>query len=295
MKKIPVFFVAFALPLWAYDAVAQDRATCLNAAGEGQTLRDEHKLVEARDRFRVCAAATCPSAVQTDCAGWFNEVDRSIPTIVLAAKDETGNDVFDVHVSLDGAPLTAKLDGTSLPMDPGPHTFRFAWLDGASTDRVILVREGQKDTIVTAQHPPKALQIAPNPVAPELLVPAMPTTSTRPNGLRTAGFVLAGTGLAAAAVGSVFGILTFSEASHAKSECGSAGCGDNTNPSAVSDMHTARTYGNVSTATFISGGALVAVGAVFIWRGWPKKEQTASSWVPVVTAHGAMLGWQTEW
>ena len=44
-------------------ASADEKALCLDAASKGQTLRDNRKLIEARDQFRVCARQGCPGAV----------------------------------------------------------------------------------------------------------------------------------------------------------------------------------------------------------------------------------------
>jgi hypothetical protein len=107
--------------------------------------------------------------------------------------------------------------------------------------------------------------------------------------------VVGGVGLVGLVVGGVLGGLTFSEVSTAKSACGSKGCGDNTSPTAVSDMQTARTLGNASTGAFIGGGAFVAGGALMILLGVPKKETTALRIAPTLTAHGGTFGLRGSW
>ena len=37
-----------------------------------------------------------------------------------------GGDIFAVRVSMDGAALVSRLDGSALAVDPGQHTFAFA-------------------------------------------------------------------------------------------------------------------------------------------------------------------------
>lgn len=279
-------------------ALADDKATCFHAAGNGQTLRDAHKLVEAREQFRVCAAATCPPAVQTDCSGWVTDVDRAIPTVVLSAKDASGNDLFDVSVHVDGAPLAEKLDGVALPIDPGPHTFRFQWPDGTSTERQVLVPEGQKAMVVSATFTAPNAPPAPAPVAappPAAPAAARASESTHPSGLRTTGFVVGATGLLAIVVGSVVGGLTFAEVSTAKAACGPNGCAENTSPVAVSDMQTARTMGNTSTALFIAGGAFVAGGVALVWLGRSRENGAAIRFVPSLSARGATAGLGGVW
>jgi hypothetical protein len=75
----------------AKTSAAQDKAACLDAADKGQQLGSAHKLIEARDKFRVCAAAGCPAVVQGDCAGWLDAVEKDLPNVVPLAKDDAGN------------------------------------------------------------------------------------------------------------------------------------------------------------------------------------------------------------
>ena len=62
-------------------SLADDKETCLDAVSKGQRFRDTHKLVQAREQFRVCAAATCPAVVQTDCAQWLDSVDKALDVL----------------------------------------------------------------------------------------------------------------------------------------------------------------------------------------------------------------------
>jgi hypothetical protein len=126
-------------------AAADDKATCLEAASEGQTLRDAHKLFEARAKFRVCAAAGCPAVVQSDCAHWLDEADKAQPTVVFIAKDASGKDVSAVRVTVDGKPLTETLDGTGLAVDPGRHVFTFTVAGQAPVATTLVLASGEKD------------------------------------------------------------------------------------------------------------------------------------------------------
>src|SRR5580704_15746858 len=80
------------------SALAADKAACLDASSQAQTLRDAHQLVEARDQLRICARQICPAVVQADCATWLDAVEKSLPTVVLTAKDGRGGDVINVKV-----------------------------------------------------------------------------------------------------------------------------------------------------------------------------------------------------
>ncbi len=118
---------------WATAARADDKTTCADAYSTSQSLRDEHKLLAARAQLRVCARQACARYARgqmvTDCTTWLAQVDQAIPSIVFAVKDGSGNDLSAVRVTMDGQPLTDKLDGTAIQIDPGEHHFSFESAD----------------------------------------------------------------------------------------------------------------------------------------------------------------------
>lgn len=224
---------------------ADDRAACLDASSKGQTLRDQHKLVAARQQFRLCAASGCPSVVQTDCASWLTDIERAVPTVVLSAKSGTGVDLFDVRVTLDGQPLATKLDGQALSIDPGPHAFHFEQADGTHVDLQVLVKEG-------ARSQPVDVTLAAASAAPAATT-AAPRGSSSP--LRTVGWVTAGLGVAGLAMGAVFGIVAINDKN-------SAGCVDDLcNPGTSSGIKSAALLSDVG---WIAGGVLLAGGAAIV-------------------------------
>jgi hypothetical protein len=117
---------------------------------KAQQLRSAHQLVEAREQLKACAAGACPLVVQSDCASWLTDVERSLPTVVFIAKSAANADVLDVTVSADGKPIVSKLDGLSVPINPGLHTFHFEGPGGTVADRQVLVREGEKNQAIEA-------------------------------------------------------------------------------------------------------------------------------------------------
>ncbi len=86
--------------------------------------------------------------VRRDCAQWQSEVIVTLPSIVLGAKDRSGRDLFDVTVSVDGETVVRKLDGKSLPIDPGPHTFKFEMAGAPPVVERALVKEGEKTRVI---------------------------------------------------------------------------------------------------------------------------------------------------
>ncbi|WP_437927899.1 hypothetical protein WMF37_01250 [Sorangium sp. So ce291] len=141
-------FAALAVSALAYHlparAQAGDAEACFTASEEGQRLRDEGQLREARARFISCGSAACPALVRSDCAGWLSDVTARVPTLILSAEDEQGQEVADVQVTVDGAPLAARLDGKAVEVDPGEHVLRFERAGSAPVALRLVVREGEK-------------------------------------------------------------------------------------------------------------------------------------------------------
>ncbi|WP_438002208.1 hypothetical protein WMF26_24065 [Sorangium sp. So ce185] len=142
--------VAAALALTGARADAQPhKRACAAAYERAQGLRRDGKLLAAREALIACSQPTCPAAAVADCGPWLAEVEKSLPTVVIAAKDAHGRERLDVRVLVDGRPLAAALDGKALPVDPGPHTFRYEPASGPAVEERVLIREGEKNRAIT--------------------------------------------------------------------------------------------------------------------------------------------------
>lgn len=248
-------------------ALADDKQVCINAASQGQSLRDDHRLIEARDQFRVCAREVCPGILQHDCVAWLDGVEKALPTIVLSAKDGTGHEVFDVSVSMDGAPLATQLDGRALPVNPGVHAFRFSRGDGTSSTQTVLVKEGGKAQTVAASLGERAQPLA----------SAAPQGSTSPpldghtggfwNGTRVGAIVVGAGGLVALGVGGLLGLDAKSKDTTAAGEPGTA---------RQTDSQSAVSEGNVASVV-VGVGAALAVTGVVLWLVAPKARVLATA------------------
>ncbi len=150
-------FTAASLP-----AFAQDKESCVAASESAQKLRTEKKLRAARKELVHCAQDACPAVVKKDCFSWLKDVDDSLPTVILSAKDGSGSDVSDVKVLVDGELLAEKLDGSAIAVDPGAHTFRFEHTGTPKlppVEQKVLVRETEKNRVISV-----ALGAQPKPV-----------------------------------------------------------------------------------------------------------------------------------
>lgn len=132
-------------------AVADDKQVCLEAYDKSQTLRQEDKLVGAREQLLICARNVCPEILRKDCTQWLDDVDRSLPTIVLAVKDSRGQDLVDVTVTVDGEPFVTQIDGKAVPVDPGVRMFRFAVPGEEPLEKRIVIHAAAKNRPIAIQ------------------------------------------------------------------------------------------------------------------------------------------------
>jgi hypothetical protein len=255
--------------LVAPSSFASDKAACLDASSKAQTFRDAHKLVEAREQLRICAAGGCPTAVRTDCIAWLAEVEQGLPTVVVSATDGAGHDRFDVTVTVDGQAPAITLQGQALPMNPGPHALHLE-APGAALDQQILVKEGVKNQGVAVILPRKkedaasgAPAVTPAASVASPLEPARgesgesaPTDDRPSSGWRTAGWAVAGVGVVGVAVGAVFGFKAISDKNGA--HCDAANACD------AGPLSDANSAASIATVGVVAGGALLLGGAALV-------------------------------
>jgi hypothetical protein len=230
---------------------------CIDENGTAQDLVRDGKLLEARQKLTVCVSPACPGPVREDCAQRLNDLESMMPSVSFAAKDSAGNDLIAVSVTMDGQPFAEKLSATATEVNPGEHRFAFTAPGLHTTERVVLVREGEKGRLVEVVLGPAALAQPSHPLDLPPAGPPPPDGSTQ----RIVGLTLGSIGLVGLVAGTVFGVLSKSTYDHAlQSECGNnpAEC----SAQGTTDGQTAYTEATVSTLGFIAGGALLAVGAI---------------------------------
>jgi hypothetical protein len=260
--------VALACAVLAPAAARADDSACIAASEQELALRQQGKLHDALKQLAVCADASCPDEVKTECARRVADVDAAMPTLILGAKDGAGNDRVDVRVLMDGAPLLTRLDGLSVAIDPGSHVFRFETEGQDAVEKTLVLREGEKErreTVVLGPVPvaPPAT-VAPAPPAPAVFStppPAPPRSSWTTQ--KTLAVLAAGLGVAGVGVGAVLGGYAISSQDREKSDCGSASSCPR--PLQAKEDYDKATQNATAATVFLSAGAaLVAVGAV-LW------------------------------
>ena len=174
------------------DSVPAATRECIAQHERSQEQKLDRQLIAARATLRACSRPECPSPIRVDCVTWLDEVENSIPSIVLAARSDRGDETR-VKVFVDGDLVADRLDGRAMEMDPGAHDFRFELASYPTVTRSVVVREGERNRVIAARF-----ALPPEPVAPPPPV--------EPEGPPALAFVLGGVAAAGVAVGAGAGI-----------------------------------------------------------------------------------------
>jgi hypothetical protein len=277
-RRVPAAALAFFALAGAFPQSASadpTMAECISANERAIQLRGQHMLRQARDQALLCAREACPGEVRDACQKRATELIAEIPTIVFHAKDGAGHDVVAVKVWMDGVAIGDRLDGTSIPIDPGQHEFRFEMAGQLPVDQSFVIGEGQKDRQETI-----TLGSAPVPAStPNVTMPQPARAATESGGRqRVAGIVVGAAGLVGLGFGAVFGGLAASDWSSAKAYCTGmpVSCTTRSSSMGVQDENSATTMATLSTVSFIAGGVLAA-GGVIVFLTAPKRPSSEGS------------------
>jgi hypothetical protein len=197
------------------------KAQCIASNDHAQEFRQAGKLSKAREQLLICVAQSCPGPVREDCAQRLDELDKAMPTIVFEAKDAAGTDLVDVKVTIDGAPLADRLDGSSLKVDPGPHVFVFTWEGHPSVTKKLVLAEhdqARREVVVFGSAETPHVESASPASAPV-------AAGSGGSGIdrKTIAFAVGGAGVIGLVVGSIFGIVAKSTYDGATSRCAQSG------------------------------------------------------------------------
>jgi hypothetical protein len=276
MTRVAAILTTPAIVLLASGSLAADptMAECIRANEAAISLRGNDHLREAREQLLVCAARTCPGEIRAQCERLLVEVNASIPTIVFEAKDAAGGDLSAVRVSIDGKPLTDRLEGAAIPIDPGNHSFHFESPGLPPIDKSFVLHQGEKGRRERIAFPPPSAAAGAQETPATPRTPDAPGARETPSGsssaLKTVGLVTGGAGLVGIGIGAVFGLMASSDKNSAN--CDSNGYCD------PGRLHDARNHADASTAGFVAGGVLLAAGvalAVFAPSGSGARVQVA--------------------
>jgi hypothetical protein len=241
-----------------------EKQQCLAASDEGQQLRDDGGYRRARDAFASCARDVCPGLVRDDCMKWLAELDQSIPSVVVGAKDPAGSDLVDVAVLVDGALLAPKLDGKPIQVDPGAHLLRFETAGYPAVELHVVVRAGEKSRLLAVQFGTPTPLLSPmTPTASPVPSLSAGDDAPRPHGPRTSAWIFGGIAAAAFGTEAYFGLRGLSDRSALQSQtCAqTATCAQ----TSVDAIRTKFTVADVALAIGIANAAI----AVYLFVATP--------------------------
>jgi hypothetical protein len=180
-------------------------------------------------------------------------VENATPTIIVEAT-LNGEDRSDVRVEMDGELLTEELVGKALPVDPGPHEFRFSHADMAPIQKKFVMREGEKRRLISIAFGKEPEATKPKLPPEQPLAPVPQVQLQRPVPVIT--YVLAGVSLAGLATFAVLGVTASDRERQLKESC-SPTCSD----SEVESLKSRYTVANV----VLGVGAAAGVAALITY------------------------------
>jgi hypothetical protein len=245
--------VAFGLgSMLAAPPALAEHDECIRSYEQTQTLRRAGQLREAREQAVQCARDTCPALLAKDCAQWMSEIEESIPTVVFDVRTSSGEELTNVRVLADGKPLVEQLDGKAVPIDVGPHVFRFEAKDGKRQpiEQKILVREGERNRKIQ-------VTLATNEPPPEPAADPVPVMA----------WVFGGIAVASLAGGTAFAIMGSAKESDLDA------CRPSCSPDAVNSVSSSYAVADI----LLTAGVVSAVAAAWAFLSRPTKAPAAAA------------------
>jgi hypothetical protein len=261
LMHVPTTGVEVARSQAALGLLVEARGTALDVSRSTPSPGDPSVFAEARRQATLLAA----------------ELERRIPSLALRF---TNAGSAAPSVAIDGAPIPPAAVVAPRRLNPGTHEV-VATVDTRQKKVDVELAEGETRTLDVAFEPAPPAEVEPPAPAREAPPPPPPPVAERPrpNALAWIGFGVAGAGLA---VGSVTGVLAFTNKTAAEDYCLDNVC----SPAAHDDITTSKTMGTVSTIAFavaVVGAAVGVYGLVTAPRK-PGANVSGSGWLGVSPA-----------
>lgn len=216
-------------------------------------------------------------------------LESELPRVIVKT---SGGTATSLEIKRDGVSIAPAILGTAVPVDAGEHTVVASAPGKRSWSKTVQVGKAERVEVVVPPLEDEALAHASTtpPAGGAAPVTEPPQAERSSAGWPTQRWValgVAGAGVVALGMGTVFGLRASSQWSDVEARCPNAKC---TDPSGPSDVDSARTSGNVSTGLFIAGAALLGGGA-FLWFTSPHADTRRGGLrvTPAVSRNDGML------
>jgi hypothetical protein len=207
-------------------------------------------------------------------------------------------------ITVDGQPIVQQAWGNASPIDPGEHKLEasapgrktakqaFTVVDGKSLGVRVPALETEAPGAMPTPLPAGSTPSAGTESQGGAPVDSGSSSSSDASGKRTAGFVLAGVGVAALAAGVVTGLLYLGKQSDWKNCNGATPCDSIWDSSSDADSvkSSANTLGWISTVGFGLGVVGIGVGSYLILTTHPKASSSARVRIVPGLGGGALVG-----
>jgi hypothetical protein len=240
---------------WGDAATALERADELDPSAQtkldlGRALLQEKKLVAASKALNgVVDSAKGPGGKKLVGAAkkLLTEIEPRVPWIQI---DVVGPSPDKAAIAIDGQDVDAKME---VPIDPGEHLVTVEADGFEPAEKKIVLAEGKHERLKITLD--KMVEAEATPVASE------DKAEEEDNGGSALPAILAfGVGAAGIGVGTIFGVMAFSETDKVKGSCDGTSCP----PEVQQSLDVAKTNGTISTVGFVVGGVGIATGVVLL-------------------------------
>ena len=272
------FLIATMLCLFGQGVTARVQASsraekkaCVAASTQGQTARDEGRLLEARTFLLACARDACPRAVRKSCGAWLGELDRRTPSVLIRVTDAWEDEVTDARASIDGARVV--LDGRPIALDPGQHVVAVTAPGGGAAGRKFVLAENEKSRVVSVhlRLPTESRAVPVEPPAPQAIA-APPVPGRRSLPPRGA-WILGGVGVGALVTATGFGIAALGQRRELARTCAPDAGGDGCTES---QMKPAKRNAHIADVTLGMGVGAVLGAAAWSVYAWSRSAEVDS-------------------
>lgn len=177
---------------------------CITAHREGQELRRQLRLMEARGILTECGSASCPGPVKRDCLRWVDEIATQLPSIVFRVDGEGGESSRNIRIFVENELRFQVVPNRAVEFNPGTYRFRFESDGKPPIEQEVVLGEAEKFKAVTIKFASESKTAdaaaaqsvtTAKPLTPTLSAPAK--SESRPVPLAT--YLFAGLGVVATA------------------------------------------------------------------------------------------------